>query len=156
MYIEVMWYPDAEDLPCIVRTGRDQVGGNYLVLEYLLFGIDILQEHIEGLQSLGDAALNVIPLGPGEYAGNNVEGKYLLNAGIVAVHGKGDPLVHEQLACKLVLLPQDLDGQKPDIFVDLAILGADLMVFTHLIPDAREIIVLIEELLTGHELRLME
>ena len=102
--------------------GEDHVGRNDAVLEDLLLVIDVVDERVEGVDALLQAALDVVPFGRRDDARHQVEGEDALGAGRVAVDVEGDAHLQQQalggvLVAQQVALGERLDGihQQPGV-----------------------------------------
>lgn len=74
------------------------------------------------------------PLGGTQDARDDVEGKDALDAGILAVDGEGDALVHEQVGGQTVLPLQVFRAETAQRFRHHAVGAADRAVGNHLVP----------------------
>src|SRR5205085_6145515 len=74
----------------------DHVRRDGPVLEDLLLVIDIVDEAVERVDALLEAALDVVPLGGADDARDQVEGEDALGALIVAVDVEGDAELQEE------------------------------------------------------------
>ncbi len=89
--------------------------------------IDIVDEQLEGVDALLEAAFHVVPFGGGNDAGNQVEREDALGAGGIAVDVEGDAHLEQQplggvLIAQQMAFRERLDGlqQKPGMRPGLA------------------------------------
>jgi hypothetical protein len=83
-------------LLAVGAAGKDQVLGNHLVLEDLFVVVYILDERVEGEDALFQPAFDLLPVVPGDDAGDDVEGHDLFGALIAAVDVEGDAHFEQQ------------------------------------------------------------
>ncbi len=88
--------PDA--FPAVSRGAEDQLRGHDPVLEDQALVINVVNEEIESANTLLEPALDAVPLGRGDQAGDRVEGNDPLNPLIATIDGKRDSLLtHRQV-----------------------------------------------------------
>ena len=86
---------DPGSLPMEVLARRDQTPGQHPVAQDLLVSVDVVEEPLQGERPLGEAALELGPLGSGDHPWDHIqrERPFLLPR-----QGEGDALVHEGAA----------------------------------------------------------
>ena len=87
---------DAEGVALEAPRGGDQPAGHDPVVEGgLLAGVEVVEEPVQGRDALGQAGLQLPPLGRLDDAGEQVHGPGALGALVVGVDGEGDALAAE-------------------------------------------------------------
>src|SRR5262249_56187183 len=86
---------DAVHLAAEGGIAEDEPPGDDTVVEDLGLVVDVAQEEVEGADTLDQPRIDGRPLVCGNDAGEEIEGKGPLGAGLVTVNGEGHPLVAE-------------------------------------------------------------
>src|SRR5207302_905134 len=95
--------------PAEVLAGVNQVPRNDLVLQNPLLAVNVLQVQIECGNTLGEAALDHIPFGPGNNSRHQVEGEETLRATPIAVNRERNSLHKVRQVCQLAALLKDVE-----------------------------------------------
>ncbi len=85
-----------QELALVLLAREHQLGRDHLVLETLLFLIDVGDEQIERGHALDEPGLDALPLARRDDARHEVEREDALETVLLAVHGEGDALVDQR------------------------------------------------------------
>jgi hypothetical protein len=89
------------------RGGEDNFLGNSLVFKDFLIVVDVIQEQIQRVDALFQAAFDIVPVTGFHNARHDVEREDLFGTFIAAIYGKGDAHVIHGSFCRF-LAGQDL------------------------------------------------
>src|SRR5437867_1000382 len=82
-----------------------------MILEDFLIMINVINKQIQRLNPMSQTAFDVIPFFCRHNAGNDVEWKYPLRSGGIAINGKGNAHSEERLLRRLLIAPQFTIGK---------------------------------------------
>ncbi len=89
---------------------------NDAVVQNLLIVIDVVDERVQGVDALLQAALDVIPFVGGDDARNQVEGEDALGPGGFAIDVESDAHLQQQALRRVLIAQQVAFGQRFDGF----------------------------------------
>ena len=79
---------DAHHLPPEVAGAEDELGGDPPLAENPLLVVDVVQEEVERLHALDQAAFQLVPLGARDHARDQVDGEDPLDRVLLVVDGE--------------------------------------------------------------------
>ena len=98
--------------------GGDHFGGNGAVLEDFLVVIDVVDEGVERVDALLEAAFDAVPFVRRDDARDQVEGEDAFGAGGVAVDVEGDAQLQQQALGGVLVAEQLAIGERLDDLLD--------------------------------------
>ncbi len=124
-------------LAAIGDGAGDDFGGDGAVLENFLIVVDVVDEGVEGVDALFEAAFDAVPFGRGDDARDQVEGEDAFGAGGIAVDVKRDAELEEE-AFGGMFIAEELSGvERLDDFEDQFHVRADTAVaLKHFVVEA--------------------
>src|SRR5262249_49066058 len=73
--------------------------------------VDVVEEHLQRFEALGQTTLDPAPLAGGHDAWHETNGHHLLGAALVRVHGERDALLDQRQLSEGLTSPEGLRGQ---------------------------------------------
>ena len=128
MRIHAVWQLEAEHRDLVGLVGEHLLGGHYARLENFLLVINVVQEAVQRVGALAQAARELIPLGARNDARDGVERNQALGTGVVAVDGEGDADAVEQQIGFAALLGHALGRRFGEPFGERAKMRADITI----------------------------
>ncbi len=141
-----MGYGETAHLGAVLGTAAHHVHRNHAVLDDGGIPVDILQETVQSLETLGEAGLELAPFLAGHHPGKAVDGNDALVGLFVAVDREGYALVRKGAGHAILDVGQVFGGEPEEFFVDsLAVLAGCSVRQEHLVIDGRIEIVIVEK-----------
>ena len=112
---DLPWRIDAHALRTIESGGAYHFGRDDAIFQDLLVVVDIVDEFVQDMDALLEAALDHIPLGGAHDARDQIERKDALGAGSLAIHVERDAHLQQRALGRLLPAGQLSRGERFDI-----------------------------------------